>query len=71
MLGEKIGRLWCRLMHSSLMWPIHGVYQCRTCLRRFPLRWEDSLSTLVDDRPLQILLPMDRRAVHCAVDARR
>ena len=40
MIGEKIGRLWCRLMHHSPMWPIHSSYQCRTCLRRFPLRWE-------------------------------
>lgn len=39
MTAEKIGRFWCRLMHHSPMWPIHDQYQCRTCLRRFPLRW--------------------------------
>jgi len=39
---EIIGRFWCRLMHDSVAWPIHGHYQCRTCLRRVPVQWERS-----------------------------
>ena len=26
---EKLGTLWCALMHDSPMWPIHGEYRCR------------------------------------------
>jgi hypothetical protein len=31
--------LWCRVMHNSLMWPIHGQAQCRRCGRRRPVPW--------------------------------
>jgi hypothetical protein len=30
-----LGAIWCGLMHESVMWPIHGQYQCRTCGRRY------------------------------------
>lgn len=44
--AEKIGRIWCRLMHNSVAWPIHGRYQCRTCMRHFFVPWDarDTLS---------------------------
>jgi hypothetical protein len=32
--------LWCDLLHDKPMWPINGRYQCRTCLRYRPVRWE-------------------------------
>jgi hypothetical protein len=35
-LGSSIGRVWCGLMHESLMWPAHGQYECRSCGRRYP-----------------------------------
>ena len=35
-LGSSIGTLWCGLMHESVMWPVHGEYECRTCGRRYP-----------------------------------
>ena len=37
--SEKLGALWCVVMHDSPMWPIHGEYQCRTCGRRHPVPW--------------------------------
>jgi len=36
----RIGALWCRLMHTQPMWPMHGQYECRTCGRRHRVRWE-------------------------------
>jgi hypothetical protein len=36
----RIGDLWCRLMHTEPMWPVHGQYECRTCGRRFHVDWE-------------------------------
>jgi len=30
------GTIWCQLKHDSLMWPVHGHYQCRTCGRHYP-----------------------------------
>ena len=35
-LGRKIGMIWCRLAHESLMWPVHGQYECRRCGRHYP-----------------------------------
>src|SRR5690349_2390757 len=37
---ERIADLWCRLMHTALMWPSHGQYECRTCGRRHRVCWE-------------------------------
>jgi hypothetical protein len=40
-LFSVIGAFWCALMHrDSSMWPIHGRYQCRRCLRYRQVRWE-------------------------------
>jgi len=36
---ERLGALWCDLMHDSAMWPIHGQYVCRTCSRRYAVPW--------------------------------
>jgi len=32
-LLARLADLWCRRMHRSPMWPIHGRYQCRKCHR--------------------------------------
>jgi len=32
----RAGATWCNLAHDSLMWPVHGYYECRTCGRRYP-----------------------------------
>jgi hypothetical protein len=37
---RRLAGLWCTLMHDSLMWPIHGEYECRTCGHRQPIPWE-------------------------------
>jgi hypothetical protein len=37
---ENLNRLWCKFAHSSVMWPIHGQYRCRKCLRLYPVPWE-------------------------------
>jgi hypothetical protein len=41
-VGWDLGAIWCGLMHDSVMWPIHGKYQCRTCGRRYPALEDDS-----------------------------
>jgi hypothetical protein len=38
-LTDKIGRIWCRVMHDSISRPIHGQYQCWTCLRQYEIPW--------------------------------
>ena len=38
-LMDKIGRMWCRLMHDSVSWPIHGQYHCWTCMRQYDVPW--------------------------------
>jgi len=37
--ASKLGAVWCRSMHDSPMWPIHGQYQCRTCGRHYSVPW--------------------------------
>jgi hypothetical protein len=32
---SSVGVLWCSLAHESVMWPIHGHYECRSCGRRY------------------------------------
>jgi hypothetical protein len=41
-LWQKLGTIWCSLMHSSAMWPIHDEYSCRSCGRRFAVPWANS-----------------------------
>jgi len=40
--SETIGTLWCRLIHDSPTWPIHGHYHCRTCRRTYTVPWGDA-----------------------------
>ena len=37
---DQIEELWCIHMHAGVMWPFRGRYQCRTCLREYPVRFE-------------------------------
>ena len=41
-----LGAIWCGLMHESVMWPIHGQYQCRKCGRRYPALPDESHAEL-------------------------
>ena len=41
------GAAWCQLMHPDPMWPVNGEYQCRVCLRRYPVAWEAAPQTSV------------------------
>lgn len=34
-LRSNLGTAWCTLMHDSVMWPVHGQYECRTCGRHY------------------------------------
>jgi len=34
---HQIEELWCQAMHGPVMWPIHGEYRCRACLRSYPV----------------------------------
>jgi len=40
-------------MHSNAMWPIHGRYICRVCLREYPISWfaeEEAIDGAEDHR---------------------
>lgn len=39
---HTLGFLWCSIMHRSLMWPVHGYYECRTCGRLHPVPWAET-----------------------------
>jgi hypothetical protein len=48
---EKLGNLWCTLMHDSLSWPIHGRYTCLACGRQHLVRWERGESPFTSPEP--------------------
>jgi len=36
---NSCGAVWCQLMHRGAMWPMHGVYRCRECMRLYEVPW--------------------------------
>ena len=36
---SRIEDVWCTMVHDQPMWPIHGYYECRVCLRKHPVLW--------------------------------
>jgi hypothetical protein len=50
---DKLGNLWCTLMHDSLSWPIHGHYTCLACGRRHSVTWEREEGPLTSPEALK------------------
>ena len=36
-LVDQLEELWCRAMHSNVMWPFGSHYRCVVCLREYPV----------------------------------
>jgi hypothetical protein len=34
-LWENISVWWCQTFHHKAMWPVHGVYECRSCFKKY------------------------------------
>jgi hypothetical protein len=51
-LWSRIENAWGKVVHNQLMWPIHGYYSCRVCLRRYPVPWSGPLITTSRNRML-------------------
>jgi hypothetical protein len=52
---DRLSSLWCALAHPAPMWPIHGRYRCRQCLREYPVPWqtlEAAAQPVLPPRPL-------------------
>lgn len=47
-MWNRIEEMWCRMMHEQAMWPMHGKYNCRQCLREYPVGWEGEGADLRD-----------------------
>ena len=56
-LQSRIDTVWCRLMHESILWPIHSHYECRTCGRRYPAFAEASTAGTSSALPSPIKAP--------------
>ena len=48
---SAVGASWCQLMHPDPMWPVNGEYQCRVCLRKYPVAWEQPEPAPENHRP--------------------
>ena len=42
-IWERFNDWWCRSMHHGTMWPTHGVYRCRQCMREHTISWAHDL----------------------------
>jgi hypothetical protein len=42
---EWMAAWWCKRMHASVRWPIHGRYECATCGRRYRVPWHQAESS--------------------------
>ena len=38
-LIETLSHLWCKYLHTAVMWPMNGYYHCGVCNRRYPVPW--------------------------------
>ena len=38
---EWFGEFWCKRRHGKVMWPVNRHYVCSTCLREYPINWEN------------------------------
>jgi len=47
---ERIGLLWCNLMHDAPRWPIHGKYECGACGRHYQVVWEQQTQPPANDQ---------------------
>jgi hypothetical protein len=57
-LMEKLGFLWCKSLHNSPMWPIHGHYTCRVCHRQYQVPWDSRQPVnTVELAPARKLIP--------------
>jgi len=56
--AERLGTIWCAVMHDSPMWPIHGRYECRACGRHYPVPWAED--KIVGSRTRQARVPSFR-----------
>lgn len=50
-LGDRLGAMWCGLMHNAPMWPIHGQYRCGDCGRQYPVRWAEDAEPRIHQQP--------------------
>lgn len=57
-LQSDLGTLWCSLMHTSPMWPVHGQYECRICGRHYPAFREAPAAVRPKGGALKSALPL-------------
>lgn len=48
-IRSKLGEFWCRLVHEEIMWPVNGYYECRVCLRRYPVVWQEQAAAVSEE----------------------
>ena len=39
-IWNRLGYWWCDFAHDGALWPSHGEYRCRQCLRSYSVPWE-------------------------------
>ena len=50
---DQVEQLWCHAMHGGVMWPVHGEYRCRACLRAYPVPFAAAERRPVQGQPIR------------------
>jgi hypothetical protein len=50
-LMNQMSEWWCERMHDGVMWPSHGKYRCRTCMREYAVEFEKSPRSGLSETP--------------------
>jgi hypothetical protein len=53
--ASRLRVLWCKMFHPAPMWTVKGFYQCRVCLRSYPVPWEHHAAPEPVQRPAALV----------------
>lgn len=60
-LISKVGDVWCELMHDDITWPVDGHYNCKICLREYPVQWNGPEAA---QAPVSVPVSVPARRIH-------
>jgi hypothetical protein len=49
-IWDRMTTVWCRAFHPDPMLPVHGIYRCPSCLRLYPVPWQEGDMAMTQNR---------------------
>jgi hypothetical protein len=60
-LWDRWSDFWCQFAHTGQLWPIHGAYKCRQCLRVRSVAWANQPGAACGNRLQTTRFVSDRK----------